>query len=102
MLEPTLVETVACMVGTLLKDALYETVHTAGVPEEAAQAILFGHIQIALTNTLRGSNPFSEGCEIAIQYGRDTIIKDDWKKIFDDRELDTVIARMLKLEKIER
>jgi len=101
VLEPTLVETVACMVGTLLKDALYQTVHTAGVPEEAAKAILFGHIQIALTNTLRGSNPFSEGCEIAIQYGRETIIKDDWKKIFDDRELDTVIARMLKLESIQ-
>jgi ketol-acid reductoisomerase len=102
VLEPTLVETVACMVGTLLKDALYETVHTVGVPEEAAKAILFGHIQIALTNTLRGSNPFSEACEIAIQYGRDTIIKDDWKKIFDDRELDTVLARMLKLESIRR
>jgi D-apionate oxidoisomerase len=102
ILEPTLVETVACMVGTLLKEALYETVHTAGVPEAAASAILFGHIQIALTNALRGSNPFSEACEIAIQYGKDTIIKDDWKKIFDDSELDTVLARMLKLEKIQR
>jgi ketol-acid reductoisomerase len=102
ILEPTLVETVACMVGTLLKEALYETVHTAGVPEAAASAILFGHIQIALTNALRGSNPFSEACEIAIQYGKDTIIKDDWKKIFDDSELDTVIARMLKLETIQR
>jgi D-apionate oxidoisomerase len=102
ILEPTLVETVACMVGTLLKEALYETVHTAGVPEAAASAILFGHIQIALTNALRGSNPFSEACEIAIQYGKDTIIKDDWKKIFDDSELDNVLARMLKLEKIQR
>jgi ketol-acid reductoisomerase len=101
VLEPTLVETVACMVGTLLRDALYETVHTVGVPEVAAKAILFGHIQIALTNALRGSNPFSEACEIAIQYGRDTIITDDWKKIFRDDELDRVIARMLKLEKVE-
>lgn len=102
ILEPTLVETVACMVGTLLRDALYETIHAAGVPETAATAILFGHTQIALANALRGSNPFSEVCEIAIQYGRDTIIKDDWKKIFDDRELDTVIARILKLENIKR
>ena len=91
-------ETVACMIGTLLKEALHETVHTAGVPEEAAKAMLFGHVQIALTNALRGSNPFSEACEIAIQYGKDTIIKDDWKKIFDDSELDYVIAKMLKLE----
>lgn len=102
VLEPTLVETVACMIGTLLNEALHETVHTVGVPEEAAKAMLFGHVQIALTNALRGSNPFSEACEIAIQYGKRTIIKDDWKKIFDDSELDTVIAEMLKLDSLKR
>ena len=99
-LEPTLVETVACMVGTLLRDALWETVNTVGVPQEAAQAILFGHIQIALTNALRGSNPFSDACEIAMDYGRESIIKDDCRKIFDERELDGVVARMLKLDPV--
>ncbi|WP_432511540.1 phosphogluconate dehydrogenase C-terminal domain-containing protein, partial [Kineococcus sp. SYSU DK001] len=93
---------VACMIGQLLKDALHETVHTAGVPEEAAKAMLFGHVQIALTNTLRGSNPFSDACLIAMDYGRESIVKDDWKKIFRDDELDRVITKMLKLEKIER
>ena len=102
ILEPTLVETVACMVGGLLRDALWETVNTLGVPKEAAEAILFGHAQIALTNALLGSNPFSEACEIAMAYGRETIVKDDWRKIFDDSELDKVLARMLKLESIER
>ncbi|MFI5696366.1 phosphogluconate dehydrogenase C-terminal domain-containing protein [Kribbella sp. NPDC051586] len=97
VLEPTLVETVACMVGTLLRDALHETVHTVGVPEPAARAILHGHVQIALTNALRGSHSFSEACEIAIDYGRETIIKDDWKRIFDDAELDRVITRMLRI-----
>ncbi|GAB3471485.1 phosphogluconate dehydrogenase C-terminal domain-containing protein [Kineococcus endophyticus] len=101
-LEPTLVETVACMIGSLLKDALHETVHTVGVPEEAARAMLFGHVQIALTNTLRGSNPFSEACLVAMDYGRETIVKDDWKKIFSDGELDHVITRMLKLDGIQR
>jgi hypothetical protein len=88
------------MVGTLLRDALWETVNTVGVPQEAAQAILFGHIQIALTNALRGSNPFSDACEIAMAYGRESIIKDDWRKIFDERELDGVVARMLKLDAV--
>ena len=64
--------------------------------------MLFGHVQIALTNALRGSNPFSEACEIAIQYGKKSIIKDDWKKIFDDSELDNVIAQMLKLDAVRR
>ena len=98
VLEPTLVETVACMIGALLNEALHETVHTVGVPESAAKAMLFGHIQVALANGLRGDNPFSEACLIAMDYGRETLIKPDWKKIFDDSELDGNIARMLKLE----
>jgi hypothetical protein len=100
-LEPTLVETVACMVGQLLKDALAETVRI-GVPEEAARAILLGHTQVALANTLRGDNPFSDACLIAMDYGRESIVREDWTKIFDDDQLDLVLARMLHLERIER
>jgi len=101
VLEPTLVETVACMIGGLLKEALHETVHTVGVPEPAAKAMLFGHVQVALANTLRGSNPFSDACLIAMDYGRETIVRDDWKKIFDYNELDKVITRMLRIDRIE-
>ncbi len=50
--------------------------------------MLFGHTQVALTNSLRGSNPFSEACLIAMDYGRESIIKEDWKKVFDRAELD--------------
>ena len=101
-LEPTLVETIACMIGALLKEALDEAVNTMGVPEPAARAILLGHTQVALANTLKGSNPFSDACLIAMDYGRESIVRDDWKKIFRDDELDSVLARMLHLEKIER
>ncbi|ATE54172.1 phosphogluconate dehydrogenase C-terminal domain-containing protein [Actinosynnema pretiosum] len=100
-LEPTLVETVACMVGALLKEALEETVNTVGVPEPAARAMLLGHVQVALANTLKGDNPFSDACLIAMDYGRETIVKDDWKKIFNDGELDAVIAKMLHLDKVQ-
>ncbi|WP_431977499.1 phosphogluconate dehydrogenase C-terminal domain-containing protein [Micromonospora haikouensis] len=100
VLEPTLVETVACMISGLLRDALHETVHTVGVPEAAARAMLFGHIQVALSNSLRGSNPFSEACLIAMDYGRETIVRDDWRRIFDDAELDSVIARMLRIDAV--
>ncbi|WP_156252884.1 phosphogluconate dehydrogenase C-terminal domain-containing protein [Pseudactinotalea terrae] len=100
-LEPTLVETVACMIGGLLNEALQETVKL-GVPEAAARSILLGHTQVALANGLRGDNPFSDACLIAMDYGRESIIKDDWKKIFRDDELDGVLARMLHLDAIER
>ncbi|KQR47232.1 oxidoreductase [Frigoribacterium sp. Leaf164] len=102
VLEPTLVETIACMVGAFLKEALEETVDGVGVPYEAARAMLYGHTWIALTNGLRGSNPFSDACHIAMDYGRESIVKDDWKKIFDDSELDSVIARMLKIDAVQR
>ena len=35
--EPTLVETIACMVGDFLKESLHEAVHTMGIPEPAAR-----------------------------------------------------------------
>jgi pyrroline-5-carboxylate reductase len=101
-LEPTLVETIACMIGALLKESLDEAVNTMGVPEPAARAILLGHTQVALANTLKGDNPFSDACLIAMDYGRRTIIKDDWKKVFRDDELDENLAAMLHLDHIER
>lgn len=101
-LEPTLVETVACMIGSLLNEALDEAIHTMGVPEAAARSILYGHTQVALANGLRGDNPFSDACLIAMEYGRESIIKEDWKKIFRDDELDKNLARMLHLDRIER
>jgi D-apionate oxidoisomerase len=97
VLEPTLVETIACMLGAFLNDALQEAVKS-GIPEPAAKAMLFGHTQIALANALRGDNPFSTACLIAMDYGRETIIKEDWKKVFDDRELNQIIGRMLQTE----
>ena len=75
VLEPTLVETIACMIGALLTEALHETVNTVGVPEPAAKAMLFGHTQVALANSLRGTNPFSEACLIAMDYGRESIVQ---------------------------
>jgi D-apionate oxidoisomerase len=101
-LEPTLVETIACMIGALLKEALDEAVNTMGVPEAAARSILLGHTQVALANGLRGDNPFSDACLIAMDYGKSSIIRDDWKKVFRDDELDRNLAQMLHLDKIER
>ncbi|GGF38810.1 oxidoreductase [Microbacterium sorbitolivorans] len=101
-LEPTLVETVACMIGELLNEALSEAINTMGVPEAAARSIMYGHTQVALANGLRGDNPFSDACLIAMKYGRETIIKDDWKKIFQDDELDKNLAAMLHLDEIKR
>jgi D-apionate oxidoisomerase len=96
--EPTLVETVACMIGDFLKESLHEAVHTMGIPEPAARSILLGHIQVALANALQGDNPFSDACMIAMDYGRSKIIKEDWTVIFRDDELDKNLQAMLHLK----
>jgi hypothetical protein len=35
-------------------------------------------------------------------YGREKLIKEDWKQVFDDSELDSVIAKMLKIDAVRR
>lgn len=62
--------------------------------------MLWGHTSIAPTSTLRRSNPPSDACLIAMDYGRETQIKGDWKKIFEPEQLDLVIKRMLKIDPI--
>ena len=37
-----------------------------------------------------------------MDYGKESIIKDDWKKVFQDDELDKNLARMLHLDRIDR
>jgi hypothetical protein len=64
--------------------------------------MLMGHVQVALANGLRGDNPFSDACLIAMEYGREKIIKEDWKSIFNDGELDYVLMQMLHLDDIHR
>jgi Phosphogluconate dehydrogenase (decarboxylating) C-term len=60
------------------------TPRCGGCARTCRQGSAFGHVQVALANTLRGSNPFSDACLIAMDYGRESIVRDDWKKIFDD------------------
>ncbi len=102
VLEPTLNETIGCMIGQFLKDVMDYAVEVTDMDEDTVKAMFYGHIYIALTNALRGSNPFSDACLLAMDYGRQAIIKEDWKRIFDDKDLDIVVAKMLKLDHIER
>jgi hypothetical protein len=64
--------------------------------------MLMGHVQVGLANGLRGDNPFSDACLIAMDYGREKIIKEDWKSIFNDEELDHVLKQMPHLDHIHR
>lgn len=68
-----------------------------GIPKDAAMSFLLGHIKIELAILLLGSNPASDAAMIAMDYGRDKLIKEDWKKVLTDESLHEVLTKMLKL-----
>ena len=96
-LEPTLVE----LLGATTLYAMAETVKEAerrGIPRAAAESFLTGHVYNLTANFLgrMGSNvKVSDACLVAIDIGNRLVLREDWKKIWDDEVLDKVIATML-------
>lgn len=100
LLEPTMVETIGSMVVTVLGEALDEAVKR-GVPYEAAKDFMMGHINIQLAIVFENTNPFSEACLVAIEYGRKAMIRDGWKNLYDPERVREQIEVMLKPEKLK-
>ncbi len=95
-LEPTLVE----VLGATCIFAMAETVNEAerrGISRQAAISFLSGHIYNLSANFLGflGNTPVSDACKVAIGIGNRLVLRDDWKKIWDDAVLDKVIHTML-------
>lgn len=99
-LEPTLVE----ILGATTLYAMAETVEEAerrGIPREASISFLTGHIYNLSANFLGllGKTPVSDACKVAMGIGNRLVLRDDWKKIWNDDILDKSIATMLHPEK---
>ena len=96
-LEPTLVE----LLGATCLYAMAETVEKAvekGIDRNAAISFMTGHIYNLTANflgLLPGKPPVSDACKVAIGIGNHLVLRDDWKKIWDDDVLQKVIATML-------
>lgn len=96
-LEPTLVE----LLGATCLYAMAETVEEAvrrGIKREAAVSFLTGHIYNLSANFLGyipGNPPVSDACKVAIGLGNRLVMREDWKKIWEDDVLGKVIATML-------
>lgn len=100
MLEPAMAETISSMMVTVLGEAMDEAVKR-GVPYEAAKDFMLGHINIQLAIVFEKSNPFSDACKIAIDYGRKTMIKEGWQHLFEPDSLYEQIDVMLHPEKLK-
>lgn len=96
-LEPTLVE----LLGATCLYAMAETVNKAmekGIQKEAAVSFLCGHIFNLTSNFLgylEGRPPVSDACKVAIGLGNQFVLREDWKRIWDDDVLNQVIHTML-------
>jgi len=96
-LEPTLVE----LLGATCLYAMAETVDEAerrGISRDAAVSFLTGHIYNLTCNFLGyipSRPPVSDACKVAIGLGSRLVMREDWKRIWDDEVLHKVIATML-------
>ncbi len=97
-LEPAVVEVCGFSLVSVFKE-LVEEMDKRGIPKDAAMSFLLGHIKIALAILLLGSNPASDAAMIAMNYGKDKLIKEDWKQVLTDESLHEVLKKMLKLDK---
>jgi hypothetical protein len=94
ILEPAMAEVVGASCATLLKEALDEAVR-CGVPEEAASAFMFGHLKIMLAIVFKSTNPFSDACYRAIDYGTEKIFRENWRDVFKKEAIQEVLDSML-------
>lgn len=94
ILEPGLSETVCATLLDAMREAMEEAI-SRGVPREAARDFLIGHMNILAAVTFgEVQGVFSDACNKAIVFGKDTILKPDWKRLFEPEEIKASVQRI--------
>lgn len=94
LLEPGLSETVCASLLDVMKEARDEVI-ARGVPAEAAQDFLLGHLNILAAVTFGHiEGVFSDAANLAIEYGKPVLMRDDWKRCFEPEEIAASIERI--------
>jgi hypothetical protein len=94
ILEPGLSETVCATLLDAMREAMEEAI-ARGVPREAARDFLLGHMNILAAVTFEQvQGVFSDACNKAIVFGKDTILKPDWKRLFEPEEIAASVRRI--------
>ena len=94
ILEPGLSETVCATLLDAMREAMEEAI-SRGVPREAARDFLLGHMNILAAVTFEQvQGVFSDACNKAIVFGKDTILKPDWKRLFEPEEIAESVRRI--------
>ena len=83
LLEPTMSETTTAMLLTVIREAMDEAI-ARGVPETAARAFMYGHVGIELAIIFGELDAaFSTSAYLAIDRGREMILRAGWKDVFE-------------------
>jgi hypothetical protein len=94
LLEPGLSETVCATLLVVMRDAMDEVVKR-GVPAEAARDFLLGHINVLASVIFKErEGVFSEACNKAIEFGIPALMRPDWKRVFEPKEIAASIERI--------
>jgi D-apionate oxidoisomerase len=65
-----------------------DEVSRRGVPREAARDFLLGHMNVLAAVIFKETEGvFSDACNKAIEFGKPILMRDDWKRIFDEDEI---------------
>lgn len=100
MLEPTMAETIGAATAMFLRSVLDYTI-SKGVPAEAARDFMLGHLNIELAIAFgEASNPFSDACLVAIEYGKKYWLKEGWEQLFEPESVYEQIDMMLHPDKL--
>lgn len=99
LLEPAMAETVGIALIQALREALEEVVRR-GVPRAAAEDFLYGHIKVPLGIAFERVNfPFSDGAKLIAEYGRQRVLRPDWKRVFEPdsvrEQVQTIVSGQL-------
>ncbi|MBN8249100.1 MAG: semialdehyde dehydrogenase [Verrucomicrobia bacterium] len=87
LLEPTMAEVCGIALIQALREALEETVRR-GVPREAAEDFMYGHIKVPLGIAFgRVGFQFSDGARLIAEYGRERLLRPDWKSVFEPQRV---------------
>lgn len=83
ILEPTMAEVCGIALIQALRETLEEAVRR-GVPRAAAEDFMWGHIKVPLGIAFnRVEFPFSDGAKLIAEYGRQRLLRPDWKRVFE-------------------
>ncbi len=94
ILEPGLSETVCATLLDAMREAMDEAV-SRGVPRVAARDFLLGHLNILAAVTFEEVNGvFSDACNKAIVFGKETILRPGWKSLFEPEEIIASVRRI--------